>query len=99
MSRALMLKDLKRSGLTDADARKAGYKILTREQTQDLTGFYASSYLITYPDVNGKPTEFWRVRYLEPIKGKFGAAKKKSPRYSQAIGTLPRFYFRALAYS
>lgn len=93
MSRALMLKDLKRSGLTDADAKKAGYKVLTREQTDALTGFQAASYLITYPDVKGKDTEFWRVRYLEPIKGKFGATKKKPPRYSQAIGTLPRFYF------
>ncbi len=93
MTRALALKDLKRSGLNDADYKHADYKVLTREQTQELTGFHASAYQMPYYDVHGKKTEFWRVRYLEPIKGKFGAVRKKPPRYSQAIGTLPRFYF------
>lgn len=93
MSRKAMLKDLKRSGLTEGDAKKLGYKVLTGKQTKERTGFDASSYLIPYYDVNGKRTDFWRVRYLEEVRGPFGAIKKKPPRYSQARGTLPRFYF------
>ena len=95
MSRADMLKDLKRSGLTAADAKKAGYKPLTAAETKALTGIYASSYLIPFHDIKGNVTEFWRVRYTEIPKGAFGTMTKKPPRYSQLTNTLPRFYFPA----
>lgn len=93
MSRAAMLKDLKRSGLTDADARKAGYKPLSAKDTNDLTGIRAESYLIPYHDVNGNPSDFWRVRYTEVPLGAFGTMRKRPPRYSQLLNTLPYFYF------
>ena len=95
MSRADMIKDLKRSGLTETDAKKAGYHPLTAEETKKLTGVYAASYLIPYHDVKGKVTEFWRVRYTETPVGAFGNMTKKPPRYSQPLNTLPRFYFPA----
>ena len=95
MSRADMIKDLKRSGLTDTDAKKAGYRPLTADETKKLTGVYAASYLIPYHDVKGKKTEFWRVRYTETPVGAFGTMTKKPPRYSQLLNTLPRFYFPA----
>ena len=95
MSRADMIKDLKRSGLTDTDAKKAGYRPLTTDETKKLTGVYAASYLIPYHDVKGKKTEFWRVRYTETPVGAFGTMTKKPPRYSQLLNTLPRFYFPA----
>jgi hypothetical protein len=88
-----MLKDLKRSGLTDADAKKAGYRPLDAKQTKELTGIHAASYFIPYHDHNGNETEFWRLRYTEEPRGAFGIIRKKAPRYSQAVGTLPRFYF------
>lgn len=94
-SRAPMLADLKRSGLTDADAKAAGYKPLSAEDTKALTGIYAASYLIPYHDVKGKATEFWRVRYTEEPLGAFGTMTKKPPRYSQLLNTLPRLYFPA----
>ena len=93
--RAPMLKDLKRSGLTDADARKADYKPLSAKDTKHLTGIYAESYLIPYHDVKGNETEFWQVRYTEVPIGAFGIVRKKPPRYSQLLRTLPYFYFPA----
>ena len=93
MSRADMLKDLKRSGLTDADARKASYKPLSATETKELTGIYAESYLIPYHDSSGDVTEFWRVRYTSTPRKAFSVISKKPPRYSQLINTLPRFYF------
>lgn len=93
MKRGPMLLDLKRSGLTDADAKKAGYRPLTAEATKELTGIHCASYLIPYHDANGKETEFWRVRYTETPLGFFGSMMKKPPRYSQQLNTLPRFYF------
>jgi len=91
--RQLMLADLKRSGLTDGDARKAGYKPQTAQQINKLTGNYAAGYLIPYHDVNGKKTKYWRVRYTEEVKGAFGSSKKKPLRYTGPPGEIPRFYY------
>ena len=77
MSQKLMLADLARSGLTPADAKKAKYKTLTAKQTKELTGNFAASYLIPYHDINGKLTTYYRVRYVEEVKGPFGSSKKK----------------------
>ena len=92
--RQLMLTDLKRSGLTDGDAKKFKYKPLTAEEVKELTGNYATGYLIPYHDINGKRVkDFWRVRYLEEVKGAFGASLKKPRRYTGPKNALPRFYF------
>jgi hypothetical protein len=93
MTRAAMLADVKRSGLTATDAKANGYKVLTAKQVYELTGNHAAGYLITYHDHNGKPTGYWRVRYTEEVKGPFGAAKKKPLRYTGPKNELPRFYF------
>ena len=92
MTRKALLKDLERSGLTDREAKKLGFKPLTAKQTNERTDFAVASYLIPYYDIAGKLTDFWRVRYLDEVRGPFGAIKKKPPRYSQARDTLPRFY-------
>lgn len=97
MTRAAMLADLKRSGLTATNAKNAAYKVLTAKQVQDLTGNYAAGYLIPYHDHTGKKTKYWRVRYLEDVKGPFGATKKKPLRYTGPPKELPRFYFPAVA--
>ena len=89
-----MLKDLKRSGLTETDAKKLGCKLLSQKQTQKLTGNFATAYQIPYHGIDGKPVkEFWRVRYLEEIKGKFGATLSKPMRYTGPKNKLPRLYF------
>ena len=53
MTRKAMLKDLKWSGLTEGDAKKLGYKVLTPKQTRDRTDFEVASYLIPYYDIAG----------------------------------------------
>lgn len=88
-----MLKDLKRSGLTDADARKAAYKPLGAERTKELTGIFAESYLIPYHDAKGNPIDFWRLRFTQKPLGTGGVIKKRPPRYRQTINAPPRFYF------
>lgn len=93
MTRKAMLIDLRRSGLTDGDARKARFEPLTAKQVKDLTGNYAAGYLIPYHDVNGKNTTYSRVRYTQEVKGPFGATKKKPLRYTGPKDELPRFYF------
>jgi len=70
-SRQLMLDDLARSGLTAADAKKAGYKALTEEEVFERTGQRRLGYLIPYYDINGKDTGYWRVRFTTDPISKF----------------------------
>jgi len=92
--------DLKRSGLTMADAKARGFKLLTPAQTRAKTksdtyaGSYAWSYLIPYYDINGKLVkDYWRVRYLEDVVGAFGSKPEKPWRYSGPKGGRLRLYF------
>jgi hypothetical protein len=96
--RQLMLADLKKSGLTPADAKKRGWKLLTPKQTQALTktdtfaGNAAWSYLIVYKDIDRKVIkDYWRVRYLEDI-AVFGQAPEKPRRYTGPKGAKLRIY-------
>jgi hypothetical protein len=93
MTRAAMLTDLKRSGLTEADAKKAGYKAQSAKQIHALTGNHAHGYIIPYHDIHGKPTDYYRVRYTEEVKGAFGSTKKKPLRYTGPRDAIPQFYF------
>ncbi len=85
--------DVKRSGLTPQDGNKAKLKPLTRKQVADLTGNHTTGYLLPYPDIDGKLTDYWRVRYTEDVKGPFGSTKSKPLRYTGPRDELPRFYF------
>jgi len=91
--RQRMLTDIGHSGLNDADAKKAAYKPIDAKRVKELTGNYAAGYLIPYYDIDGKKTDYWRVRYTEEVKGPFGASKKKPLRYTGPRDALPRFYF------
>lgn len=88
-----MLADLKRSGLTNTDAKNAGYETLTAKETKELTGNHAASYKIPYHDIKGNETKYYRVRYLEEVKGAFGSSKKKPLRYTGPKDEVPRFYY------
>lgn len=90
-----VLEDLARSGLSANDAKKLKLKLLSAEQTGKLTGgrHKVLSYKIPYPDPSGKLTDFYRLRFLEPVKQPFS---KKLIRYQQPSGTAPRLYFPPL---
>lgn len=93
MSKREMQADLSRSGLTQADAKRLGFELLAPAATRMLTAFEAAAYRIPYFDPAGKPTPFYRLRFLEEVKY-FG--QEKATRYVQPPGTLPRLYFSRL---
>jgi hypothetical protein len=85
------------SGISDAQAKKLKLKALPAEQTLALgTSFKkAGSLLIPYFDLKGKPTKFYRIRYLEKLPG-FDGSLAKPQRYAQAPGTLNEAYLPPL---
>lgn len=92
MSRARMLADLARSGLTARDAKRLEFEVLSPDDTavmlgSDLLRFH--SYRIPYFDINGERTDFFRVRFLEDVKDKNG----RLLRYMQPGGSEPQPYF------
>lgn len=94
MSLKALIEDLKRSGLTRAVVKTLKLKPLTAKQTAALGHFEVPSYQIPYYDIRGKLIKsYYRVRYLETPKGKFGATLDKPPRYSGPTGEAPRAYF------
>lgn len=79
---------LRTSGLGVEDAKKLKLKLTTIETAvKDLSSqipVLKSGFIIPYFDLNGKPTKFWRYRYLENTKTGFNAATdKKALRYAQ----------------
>jgi len=95
MSKKDMLDDLKRSGLTEADAKKLKLKSLTPEQTYKLIKEKIESYEIPYFDINGKLIGFSRYRYIGKKKG-FKSKEVKPQRYSQKRDTDSHLYFPPL---
>ncbi len=90
-----MSADLKRSGITPAQASKLGLKLLTPKQTVTYTNqprAAVPSYLIPYYNIKGKGTDYWRIRYLEAPTGAFGA-RMEDRRYTQPPATPPHLYF------
>ena len=82
MSRRLMNDDLKRSGISEGIGKKLEMELLTAKETKTLGHFEVPSYRIPYFDVRGKPTNYYRVRYLEIPTGEFGRELPKEARYS-----------------
>ena len=92
----LMLADLARSGLDAADARRMGVEALTAEQASAFTGVNGlrAGYRLPYFDLDGKPIEFARVRYL-PFTGTVpfgGKVDDDAAKYRQPDGSAPEFY-------
>lgn len=81
MSKKAMLEDLKRSGLSTADATRLKLKPLTAVQTNKLVNKKLISYELPYFDIKGKKISYSRVRFLES-ETKFGK-EIKTIRYSQ----------------
>jgi len=92
----LALADLARSGLGIAEAKALKLEALgPREVSKIHTSFKrAPSLKIPYFDLAGKPTKFFRLRYLE-LNGVDRLARKPM-RYAQLPGTAPEVYFPPL---
>lgn len=89
----LMIKDLTRSGLTEKDAQRMGLRELNLAETAHFTKkIKRPSYKIPYHDVNGKPLDFFRLRFLDDGKN-FGQLEQ---RYWQKPNSLPLPYFSPL---
>lgn len=92
-----ILEDLSRSGLDKKDLQRLKLEPLSREQTDDFVGEPRRSYRIPYFDIDGKQTQYSRVRFLENSKGKGFSSRGKgnngSFRYSQPFNSQPHVYF------
>lgn len=87
----------KSSGLSDKVAAKLKLTPLNGPETAALdNNFHAvTSLKIPYFDLDGKQTEFFRVRYLERLPG-FAGLVDKPQRYAQKAGTLNEVYLPPL---
>lgn len=91
--RALALRKLKASGLTPQDFKALRCKALLGSQVRalDLPAYPALQ--LPYFDLRGKPTSFYRLRYLVDVPTKNGADPL---RYIQLPGTLNEVYLPPL---
>src|SRR5437879_58247 len=92
----LVLADLKRSGLTEEDAKRLQVEYLPQhvvEPTKGCLGGRVRAYRLPYFDPSGKRIEFSRYRLLDPytLKG-----SKKPAKYLQDSGTGSHFYLPPL---
>ncbi len=85
------------SGLSAKHAKDLRLRGLTGAETRKLhPSFQAVGALfLPYFDAKGKPTRFYRLRYLEQLAG-FAGALKKPQRYAQAPDTLNEVYLPPL---
>ena len=91
---ALFAKKLSSSLLSEKDADALKLKLHTTEKTPTGLPFKAGGFAIPYFDLRGKPTKFWRYRYLQqPERNGFAAlADYKELRYAQLPDTLNEVY-------
>lgn len=91
----LMMADLAKSGLVP-HARRLAVRALEANEIKALwSGFHeAGAMLIPYWTLDGKPSKFFRVRYLEKLPGAAGAAKNQQ-RYDQ-MPVLQEVYYPPL---
>lgn len=92
-ARRLMIDKLAGSGLDERDARVMKAEALNGRQTSGLSGSFhgVDSMRIPYFDFNGKPSKFYRIRYLGEITG-FAGQLAKPQRYAQLPGTVNEVY-------
>jgi hypothetical protein len=94
-ARQLMLKDLRRSGLSEDDAEAAGLEPLTRTETRRLTGLVtcaSASYRLPYRDLDGELTDLFRLRFFRPLKFSDPNGNAKERRYWQPAKSEPGLY-------
>lgn len=76
--------DWQKSGLSDSHARKLHLRALSATQVKGLNSRFheAGALHIPYWTLDGQPTRFYRIRYLEKLPGASGLAEKPQ-RYDQ----------------
>lgn len=84
------------SGLSDSHARRLKLRGLSAPEVQRLNGrfFEAGALHIPYFDLAGKPTKFYRVRYLEKLPGAAGLAL--SPQRYDQLPVMQEVYYPPL---
>lgn len=90
---------LKLSDLTPQDAKTLGMVPYTAEQTAKIlpSAPAKAGFFIPYFNLSGKPTKFYRFRYLETVKDGFAKlTDKKDMRYVQPPKTLNELYLPPL---
>lgn len=91
--RETYLLKLQSSGLNTREADKLKFQLLTPEQTKKLGHKQLGAFRIPYFDLKGKPTKFYRIRYLETTKTGFARATDvKEQRYEQPKDTVNEVY-------
>lgn len=95
-----MIEKVASSCLNDKDAKKLQFEPLTAEQVKTKMPFlpaHVTGFRIPYFDISGKPSKFWRFRYLEDTRTGLDKQTNKKPlRYSQAPKTLNELYLPPL---
>jgi hypothetical protein len=93
---AIFTDKLASSGLTLEDAEVLGMKFLDDCSKIDSQFLKVRGILIPYFGIDGKQTDFYRIRYLDKPSG-FAGQVAKPQRYAQAAGTLNEAYLAPLA--
>lgn len=90
-----MLAKLAGSALDASDAKRMQLRPMTAKEAADAKlAAEAACFAIPYFDLKGKPTKFYRVRYVEDTRKGFGKAAGLKPlRYTQPKGTQSEVYF------
>lgn len=88
---AIFESKLASSGLTLNDAEALGIKFLADCSKKHGHFMPIQGMVLPYHDLSGKPTSFYRIRYLEKPKG-FAGQVAKPQRYVQEAGSLNEVY-------
>ncbi len=96
--RQKMLDKLAGSALNPADAKRLGLNPVTAVEAKKLKlAATAAAFIIPYFDLNGKPTKFYRARYVEDTRKGFDALTgKKALRYTQPGDSVTEVYLPPL---
>ncbi len=84
----------KGSGLTREQVKQLGWFGLNAAEVQKklaTTKAQAEGMMIPYFDFTGKPTQFFRIKYLDKLPG-FAGLVEKPQKYAQPAGTLNEVY-------
>ena len=89
-----MLEKISGSLLNHTDATKLKFKPLTAADTKTLdVPTHVPGFLIPYFSIDGTPTKFWRLRYLQDTRKGFDVLNgRKALRYVQAKGGVNEVY-------
>lgn len=91
-----VLDDLARSGLDSTDAQHLAITPVDAAWCEENLNVPYAGYKIPYWSLDGKPLDFYRVRFLTnptPTGGKFGTPVNPPIKYSQPADTRPYVYF------